>query len=181
MAAQQRPTTRIILIGDSNAGKSSLMNALCRDVHQDTYPTIGFDFNGCDIDGNNVNFWDTAGMERFRSITPMYFRNIDACWVVVDASDRNRDSQATYWLAFARKHTTVPILLVLTKTDLLRNEDAHPKFDFSAHGVPCVEGNCFESQTEWIEKVRAFVPTPKPKDSDVRLSGSVTPRQCCNY
>lgn len=156
MATTALPTSRIVVVGDSNAGKTSLMGVVCRGSTAATSPTVGFEFSALRRENDVVHFWDTAGMERFRCITPNYFRKIDACWVVVDASDVDRKGQALYWLDFARKHTDRPLLLVLTKTDLLL--DRYPKFEFSMFGVPCVEGNVFESRESWLEKLAPFLP-----------------------
>merc|ERR1711963_237449 len=70
---------RVILIGDSTVGKSSLLKCFTDGTFAEVSdPTVGVDFFARVLkvaDGTPIKLqlWDTAGQERFRSITNSYF------------------------------------------------------------------------------------------------------------
>jgi small GTP-binding protein len=45
-----------------------------------------------------VQLWDTAGTERFRTITPIYYRNVDGVLLVFDITDRASFRSIQYWV-----------------------------------------------------------------------------------
>ena len=71
---------RVILIGDSGVGKSSLLRCFTDGTFFEVSdPTVGVDFFARVLkvaDGTPIKLqlWDTAGHERFRSITKSYYR-----------------------------------------------------------------------------------------------------------
>ena len=72
---------KIILIGDSNVGKTSLINRFMGYEFQENYAcTINADFKikTLTIDqatGAELTVWDTCGQEKFRSLTRQYFKD----------------------------------------------------------------------------------------------------------
>jgi hypothetical protein len=86
---------RICLVGDSNVGKTSLLNRYCDDQFKVTQTnTIGVDFKVLALKFNDISIklqiWDTAGQERFRSISVNYFKSAHGFIIVYDLT--NRDS-----------------------------------------------------------------------------------------
>ena len=69
---------KILLVGDSGVGKSSLVQRFVHDTFEEVSPTVGVDFKlkYVDIDGKRLKLtvWDTAGQERFRTLTSSYYR-----------------------------------------------------------------------------------------------------------
>ena len=120
---------KIILLGDSGTGKTSIMNRYLDDsaparVHE---PTIGVDFrlkDGTEIDGKQIklHIWDTAGQECFRSIIYGYYRGIAAAVIVFDLTNYGSFQSIPYWLTEMARHSATnirpPILLVGNKSDL---------------------------------------------------------------
>ena len=89
---------KVVLIGESNSGKTSMLLRFCDNMFSDNYVcTIGVDFKikTMKIDNKIVKLqvWDTAGQERFRSITHGYYRNSQGCIAVYDIT--NRETFAT--------------------------------------------------------------------------------------
>ena len=85
---------KIVLIGESNTGKTSLLLRFSENIFSDHYLcTIGVDFKTrtVRVDGSQVvkvQIWDTAGQERFRSISHAYYRNSQGCIAVYDVTNR---------------------------------------------------------------------------------------------
>ncbi|KAI1299216.1 Ras-related protein Rab-18-B [Halotydeus destructor] len=93
---------KILIIGESDVGKSSLLLRFTEDTfNQDTPATIGMDFKTAmvNIDGNNVKLaiWDTAGSERFRSLTPNFYRGAHGAILVYDVTRRESFEKVDSW------------------------------------------------------------------------------------
>merc|ERR1711936_121238 len=84
---------KLLLIGDSGVGKSSLILRFADDTFNGSFiPTIGVDFKvkTVDVGGTKIKMqiWDTAGQERFRTIVSTYYRGAHGIIVVYDVTDR---------------------------------------------------------------------------------------------
>ncbi|WCJ34444.1 hypothetical protein M5689_015754 [Euphorbia peplus] len=83
---------KILLIGDSGVGKSSLLVSFISHSVEDQSPTIGVDFKikQLIVDGKRLKLtiWDTAGQERFRTLTSSYYRNAQGIILVYDVTRR---------------------------------------------------------------------------------------------
>lgn len=115
---------KIILIGESGVGKSSLLSKYCDDTFHEYYTsTIGVDFkiNTVTYNGKIVKLqlWDTAGQERFRTITTTYYRNTNSIILVFDLSNKASFLKLTSWIVEINKHisTRYAIILVGNKLD----------------------------------------------------------------
>lgn len=96
-------TIKILIIGESGVGKSSLMLRFTDDdFDQDLALTIGVDFKTkiINIDGVNIKLaiWDTAGQERFRTLTPSYYRDAQGAILVYDVNKRSTFQKLDSWL-----------------------------------------------------------------------------------
>ena len=94
---------KLLLIGDTCVGKSSILLRFSDDVFNKTHiSTIGVDFKIRTITMFNkvvkLQIWDTAGQERFRTITSSYYRGAHAILVVYDVSDAQSFENVKYWL-----------------------------------------------------------------------------------
>src|SRR5580704_13228178 len=83
---------KLLLIGDSGVGKSSLLLRFADDTFTESFiSTIGVDYKckTLDIYGNIVKLqiWDTAGQERFRTITSNYYRDPPAAIICFDLTN----------------------------------------------------------------------------------------------
>ena len=84
---------KCLVIGDSGIGKSSLMVRFTDDVFNNHYiSTIGVDFKikTMVLNKKTVKFqiWDTAGQDRFRTITSSYYRGSNAILICYDVTER---------------------------------------------------------------------------------------------
>ena len=82
---------KLLIIGDSGVGKSSLLVRFADNTFSGNYiTTIGVDFKirTINVNGERVKLqiWDTAGQERFRTITSTYYRGTHGVIVVYDVT-----------------------------------------------------------------------------------------------
>ncbi|XP_069479078.1 ras-related protein Rab-39B-like [Ambystoma mexicanum] len=94
---------RVILLGDSTVGKSSLLKRYTEGVFLDIInQTVGVDFYVQFVEvepGRRVKlqFWDTAGQERFRSVTRSYYRNSAGGLLMFDLTNRKSFESILEW------------------------------------------------------------------------------------
>ncbi|KDR14057.1 ras-related protein Rab-18-B-like [Zootermopsis nevadensis] len=96
-------TLKILIIGESGVGKSSLLLRFTDDNFDPSEPsTIGADFKAKNITVGNTTvklaIWDTAGQERFRSLTPSYYRDAQGAILVYDVSNIQTFQKLETWL-----------------------------------------------------------------------------------
>ena len=119
---------KVLLIGNSGVGKSSLLLRFADDVFTDNFmPTIGVDFKirTIEVDGKTIKLqiWDTAGQERFKTITASYYKGAHGIMVTYDLTDRESFSAIENWMNEVEKNASDNISRILlgNKSDL---EDA---------------------------------------------------------
>lgn len=91
MANRKKTLIKIIILGDSGVGKTSLMNRYVNKKFSTQYKaTIGADFVTKDVVVDDklvtMQIWDTAGQERFQSLGVAFYRGADCCVLVYDVT-----------------------------------------------------------------------------------------------
>jgi small GTP-binding protein len=84
---------KLIIIGDTNTGKSCLLQRFADDSYNNDFiSTIGVDFKVKTITINDkmikTQIWDTAGQDRFRSITNSYYRGVHGIIISYDITNK---------------------------------------------------------------------------------------------
>ena len=107
---------KCILLGDSGVGKSTLL-------HHDTItkPTVGVDFRfiECPHKDVKVMIWDTAGIEKFRSIIQNYYTGTKIGIFVYDVSNRASFLNVKRWFEhYNARAKPAHCLLVANKCDV---------------------------------------------------------------
>ena len=100
--SSQKIFMKIVIIGDSGVGKTSLLQQYMHDkMNSSTKPTIGADFSkkNINIDGQDVTLqiWDTAGQERFQSLGYAFYRGADCCALVYDITNSTSFENLEKW------------------------------------------------------------------------------------
>jgi len=87
----RRALLKVILLGDSGVGKTSLLDRFINRKFSASYKaTIGADFLTKEMEIDNkfvtLQIWDTAGQERFQSLGNSFYRGADCCILVFDVT-----------------------------------------------------------------------------------------------
>lgn len=116
---------KIVLIGSQGTGKTSLVMRYCKDQFtQNQASTVGAAFNSKVLTIGSqklqLDIWDTAGSEKYRSLAPMYYRDARAAIVVVDVTNPDSLPEADDWLLRIREggRSDCVFVLAANKCDL---------------------------------------------------------------
>ena len=76
----KKQSLKMIIIGNSGVGKTSLVHKFCKGKFASNYSTtIGIEFESKDIKINEkkiqLQIWDTAGQEKFKSLIKSFYFN----------------------------------------------------------------------------------------------------------
>merc|ERR1712166_1489947 len=109
---------KLVLLGDSAVGKSSLVLRFVRgQFFEYQESTIGAAFLTQNVSLNDytVKFeiWDTAGQERYHSLAPMYYRGAAAAVVVYDITNADSFQRAKSWVKELQRQGSPNIVIAL--------------------------------------------------------------------
>jgi Ras-related protein Rab-5C len=121
----KRIKTKIVLLGDTSVGKTSLAHRFQKDeMPQNVSSTLGAQFITVTLPDEHAelqfDIWDTAGQERFKSLGSLYYRNAKAALVVYDISSEKSLQRAKEWIAELQQSAEPDIIITLigNKCDL---------------------------------------------------------------
>ncbi|KAF0684656.1 Aste57867_23376 [Aphanomyces stellatus] len=128
MAHRKKVLLKVIILGDSGVGKTSLMNQYVNQKFTNQYKaTIGADFLTKEIMSDEklvtMQIWDTAGQERFQSLGVAFYRGADACVLVYDITNPTSFDKLDSWReeflaqASPREPDAFPFIVLGNKVD----------------------------------------------------------------
>jgi Ras-related protein Rab-21 len=119
------PVFKVVLIGPSHAGKTSIINRFVTDSWtpatmtstQAAYYRRRVQALGIDA---NLDIWDTAGQERFHALAPLFYRNAHGAIIVFDLTDDNSLEVTRRWVAelYQARSGACAVVVVGNKCDL---------------------------------------------------------------
>ena len=116
---------KILLLGDSSVGKTCFLLRYTENTFQEIHmSTIGLDYKLKNVqldDGKmvKIQIWDTAGQDRFRSITRNYYKGAHGIILIYDVTSRKTFENVRNWLTQIKEEVTdkVTIILIGNKID----------------------------------------------------------------
>jgi small GTP-binding protein len=118
-------TLKIVVVGDSGVGKTCLLLRYIKDVFTPGTPsTLGVEFMSKLIETEKhriqLQLWDTAGQEIFRSVTRGYYRGASGALVLFDLTNPDSLSHVARWVQDVREvaRSDVATVLLGNKADL---------------------------------------------------------------
>lgn len=187
---------KILTLGESCVGKTSILLRYTENNFIQTHLlTIGIDFKTKYIKMNNKNvklkLWDTAGQEKFRTLTQQYYKNADGILLIFDIKDRNSFEKIHSWMdqiSYNSPGDGLPLVLVGNKCDC-KEEERAVKIDelekvAEEYNVKCFETSalsnknideCFNTLCELIvkkKKLTGLIPNTTADESQFKLDNT---------
>jgi small GTP-binding protein len=125
---------KIVLIGESGVGKTSIISQFIHKIFQDDIqPSMGGTFTSKTLlfeDGKvlRLDIWDTAGQEKYRALTQMFYKDANAAVLVYDITRKDSFEELTkYWFDKIKENSSSDIILFLAanKSDLIEREEVN--------------------------------------------------------
>ena len=122
---------KIVLIGESGVGKTSIICQFVDQTFQSEQPsTIGGTFASKKVKCGNgkilrLEIWDTAGQERYRSVAKMFYKDANAAILVYDITSKTSfEGLQNYWIPQVKNSSPENIILIIAanKVDLFERE-----------------------------------------------------------
>uniref|UniRef100_A0A0M3I6M7 Ras-related protein Rab-7a n=2 Tax=Ascaris TaxID=6251 RepID=A0A0M3I6M7_ASCLU len=137
-SGRKKSLLKVIILGDSGVGKTSLMNQYVNKRFSNQYKaTIGADFLTKDVMIGDrmvtMQIWDTAGQERFQSLGVAFYRGADCCVLTYDVTNASSFKSLESWRdefliqASPRDPEHFPFVLLGNKIDLEANRAVSAK------------------------------------------------------
>ena len=127
---KERPIPcKVIVVGDSGVGKTSIINRYLDNFSPEEKATIGASFSNKikTIEDYKISFdiWDTAGQERFRSVNTIFYKEAYICLLVYDITcSESFQSIKNYWYNTVKENAIPQIIYAVigNKIDLYAKE-----------------------------------------------------------
>ncbi|RAO69903.1 uncharacterized protein BHQ10_005915 [Talaromyces amestolkiae] len=119
MASRKKVLLKVIILGDSGVGKTSLMNQYVRIIERNQNELSSY---------QHTHLWDTAGQERFQSLGVAFYRGADCCVLVYDVNNSKSFEALDSWRdefliqASPRDPESFPFVVIGNKIDVEENK-----------------------------------------------------------
>ena len=112
---------KLLIVGDSNTGKSCLMSRFTGGEFEDDYlPTIAVDYKSCTVELDGIKtklwVWDTSGDPRFETITTFYYRGVDGILIAYSTTRKESFCNVPSWVEKAKKFGPPDVKLIIVGT-----------------------------------------------------------------
>jgi small GTP-binding protein len=147
MEEEELLSIKLVVIGDAGVGKTNLVARYLSSSEPGLAgPTIGVDLQSKVVsfeDGSRarVEFWDTAGMERYRSLALAHYRKADGAMIVYDLTSAPSFDNCRLWFEDLKTYAGEKVVahMVGNKADLLRRDPALRRVPFEVANQFAVE------------------------------------------
>lgn len=124
-------TCKVILLGEANVGKTSIISRFVDGIFDEKEkPTIGASFTSKKLKYSDetlvFEIWDTAGNEKYRSLTKLFYKGVSIAILVYDITRKNTfEDIKNFWYNEIKNNMDEDTLIAIAanKSDLIDNED----------------------------------------------------------
>lgn len=133
MTDEHERVCKIVLLGESGVGKTSIINRIVDQSFDSQCQSTGKAYNDylyLPINKKKEKFdiWDTAGQERYRSLTSMFYKNASAVILVYDITSlKSFEEIQKYWERQVKDICSPDVIIALAanKGDLFEDEQVN--------------------------------------------------------
>ena len=124
---QSKQNARVVMLGSTSVGKSTLIDYIVKGIYNPlASPTTTGSFFEYKSEGPNpktIHIWDTAGMERYRAMNSVYYREAIGALLVFDLTNKESFEELDTWLnSFISNANPNPVIVLIgNKKDLQDN------------------------------------------------------------
>lgn len=176
MSADDVPKFKVVFVGDSTVGKTTLIHSYMKqDVK--TTSTLGATSTRIEtlVKGNRMvlNVWDTAGQESFRNLVPIYAKGSQAGVIVFDQSNATSFDHVKNWYDYMMEQVgEIIICLAANKSDLQSDVDFNEVYSWASEkGIEvirtsAIEGTNVDTLFDTVARLLYTSSTKAPKQED---------------
>ena len=160
---------QLLVIGDAAVGKTSILSRFAQDKFSPQYlATLGIDFFTKDVmidkEIIHIKIWDTAGEERYRSLTKGFFKNGEGIIIVYDVANKNSFESLKFWIDSIENNNNLenkemPAVILGNKIDISDrqvNENEAEEFtksrNYKYFEVSAKSGKCVDESIKYLIK-----------------------------
>ncbi|KAH0800581.1 small GTP-binding protein [Histomonas meleagridis] len=185
---------KVIFVGDHNVGKTCIVNRAVNNQFGPVMITIGAVFASLEREFNNekylIQIWDTSGQEKYKSLTPMYYRQSDIALLVYSINDEASFKKIDAWMKDIRQYAPQDcvVIIVSNKNDLEEKERIVPRDVGSAKaqslGLEFVEvsaksGMGIQDLLDMIPKIYTEIPNNKALKKNPKIQEQENNQKSC--
>jgi len=117
-SSNQSLVAKLLIVGDSRVGKSCLLTRFTEAMYTpNSTMTVGIDCKSKKIQVDDsimkLQIWDTAGQEKYRSITQNFYKNALGVIIVFDLTDRTSFENVKKWIVQIKNNSDLDICMML--------------------------------------------------------------------
>jgi small GTP-binding protein len=131
------PNVKVVLLGDSGVGKTCIISRYI----SNTFDANSASTNGASYTSKKISYddlgkqivldiWDTAGQEKYKSLTKFFYKDAQVCILVYDITlKQSFDNLKDYWVAQIKENADKNLILGVAgnKSDLYEEEAVNEK------------------------------------------------------
>jgi len=181
---------KVVLLGDTNVGKSSIALKFVENVfHEQGEPTTGssFSIQTVQLKDRTVKFeiWDTAGQEKYRSLAQLYYQGAQAALIIYDITDKDSFANVKYWVSELRGAKSGPVVIAIVGNKLdLESQRKVPKVEAETFANSCdciyeeISARTGDNIKDVFTAIGERVP-PSVNTTNVIIDDSPKKNRCC--
>jgi Ras-related protein Rab-8A len=153
-------TAKILILGDSSVGKSSLLMRFTEGVFSaNLTTTVGIDYKMKKIKVDDLEIrlqiWDTAGQEKYRALAQNYYKNAMGVLLVFDLTEASTFENVRNWIRQIKNHAGENICKILVANKCDMTEERQVQKDEIKELAQDIGMECFEVSAKSGENVES--------------------------